>query len=174
VGALFVGVAMIGAGLGWYASRGIAPAEAEEAIAVPMPNTAAPVANPPTPLPNEAKAIPERRARPAAAAAQTPRAAPPPEPIPSNEKRAEEVPDLPSEQVAALVSQAEDARATIPLPDAVVARTIRRIGYACGEIASTTAVDGARGVFKVTCSSGDSYKATPVHGRYHFRRWGGN
>lgn len=63
--------------------------------------------------------------------------------------------------------------ARLPLPDATVARTIHRIGYACGRVISTSGVDGAAaGVFKVTCSSGDSYQATPVRGRYHFRRWG--
>jgi hypothetical protein len=59
----------------------------------------------------------------------------------------------------------------LPLPDATVARTIHRIGYACGRVVSTSGVDAAAGVFKVTCSSGDSYRAAPVRGRYHFRRW---
>jgi hypothetical protein len=63
--------------------------------------------------------------------------------------------------------------ARLPLPDATVARTIHRIGYACGRVVSTTGIDGAAdGVFKITCSSGDSYQATPVRGRYHFRRLG--
>jgi len=65
------------------------------------------------------------------------------------------------------------AAARMPLPNATVARTIQRIGYACGRVVSTSGVDGAAdGVFKVTCSSGDTYQATPVRGRYHFRRWG--
>jgi hypothetical protein len=66
-----------------------------------------------------------------------------------------------------------EAPAAMPLPDSVVARTIGRIGYACGEVASTTAVDGAPGVFKITCTSGHSYRAAPVRGRYHFKRWSG-
>jgi hypothetical protein len=60
----------------------------------------------------------------------------------------------------------------LPLPDRTIARTIERIGYACGQVASTSAVDGASGVFKVTCTSGQAYQARPVGGRYHFRRWG--
>ena len=60
--------------------------------------------------------------------------------------------------------------AKMPLPNAVIARTIGRIGYACGQVASTSAVEGQSGVFKVTCTSGNSYQAAPVHGRYHFRR----
>ena len=62
----------------------------------------------------------------------------------------------------------------MPLPNKVVARTIERIGYACGEVASTTPVEGAgSGVFTVTCTSGQSYQARPVRGRYRFRRLGG-
>jgi hypothetical protein len=62
--------------------------------------------------------------------------------------------------------------ASMPLPNRVIARTIERIGYACGAVASTTAVEGASGVFKVSCTSGQTYQAAPVRGRYRFRRMG--
>jgi hypothetical protein len=62
------------------------------------------------------------------------------------------------------------AAARLPIPDRVVARTIERIGYACGEVASSAPVEGARGAFNVTCSSGQTFQATPVNGRYRFRR----
>ena len=65
---------------------------------------------------------------------------------------------------------AQPVAASMPLSNAVIARTIERIGYPCGEVASTEA-SGA-GMFKVTCSSGQTYQATPVHGRYRFRRAG--
>lgn len=73
-------------------------------------------------------------------------------------------------------ARAEIGRAAInaklPLPNAVIARTIERIGYACGTVASITTLEGDQaGVYKVTCTSGQSYQARPVHGRYHFRRW---
>lgn len=61
------------------------------------------------------------------------------------------------------------AAAPLPLPNATVARTIERIGYPCGRVASTAAGE-APGVFTVTCTSGHSYQAKPVHGRYRFRR----
>jgi hypothetical protein len=64
----------------------------------------------------------------------------------------------------------EAVSASMPLPNAVIARTIERIGYSCGEVASTTTVDGSAGVYRVTCSSGQSYQASPVGGRYRFRR----
>jgi hypothetical protein len=61
----------------------------------------------------------------------------------------------------------------MPLPNSVIANTIGRIGYPCGEVASTVPIDGAAGgVFKVTCTSGHSYRAAPVNGRYRFRRLG--
>src|SRR5439155_19618607 len=61
--------------------------------------------------------------------------------------------------------------AHLPLANAVIARTIGRIGYACGQVAETVAIDGeAPGVFKVTCTSGQSYRAAPVGGRYRFKR----
>jgi hypothetical protein len=62
--------------------------------------------------------------------------------------------------------------ATMPLPSKVIARTIERIGYSCGEVSSTSAVEGSQGSYKVTCSSGQTYQATPVHGRYRFKRSG--
>jgi hypothetical protein len=68
---------------------------------------------------------------------------------------------------------AEVVSASMPLPGRVIARTIQRIGYSCGQVASTTAMEGSgAGVFKVTCTSGHSYQATPIRGRYHFRRLG--
>lgn len=77
--------------------------------------------------------------------------------------------DAPAESAP---SAATSVVAAMPLANATIAQTIRRIGYACGSVASTEAVSGSKGVFKVTCSSGDSYQATPLHGRYHFRRLG--
>lgn len=62
--------------------------------------------------------------------------------------------------------------AKLPLPNTVIARTIERIGYACGAVASARALEGNEpGAYKVTCTSGQSYQARPLHGRYHFRRW---
>ena len=63
------------------------------------------------------------------------------------------------------------ASAGLPLAAKVMARTIERIGYACGSVASASPADGAAGVYKVTCTSGDTYRAAPVGGRYRFRRW---
>lgn len=78
--------------------------------------------------------------------------------------------ELEIEQAAA-ESPAVATGAKMPLPNAVIARTIGRIGYPCGQVASTAAVaGGAPGAFNVTCTSGHSYRASPVRGRYHFRR----
>ena len=66
----------------------------------------------------------------------------------------------------------ETVAAKMPLPHRTVARTIDRIGYRCGSVASATAVEGAAGVYKVDCTSGQSFQAKPVNGRYRFRRLG--
>jgi hypothetical protein len=76
-------------------------------------------------------------------------------------------------QPAANPEPAQAVEADLPLSNSVVARTIDRIGYACGEVASAAAVEGAPGVYKITCSSGQTYRAARVGGRYHFRRLAG-
>ena len=78
-----------------------------------------------------------------------------------------------TDEVAAAPAAVVPAAAVLPLPKTVIARTIHRIGYRCGQVASATAMDGeGPAVFKVTCTSGNSYRAAPVGGRYHFRRLG--
>lgn len=63
--------------------------------------------------------------------------------------------------------------ADLPVSTTVIARTIERIGYACGDVSSAAPAEGkAQGVYKISCSSGHTYQATPVKGRYHFRRLG--
>jgi outer membrane biosynthesis protein TonB len=63
-------------------------------------------------------------------------------------------------------------RASLPLPNAVVSRTIERIGYPCGEVTSSSAIESSSGpAYKVVCSSGETYRASTVHGRLRFRRW---
>jgi hypothetical protein len=72
------------------------------------------------------------------------------------------------------VAPVQAAAADMPLSNATIARTIHRIGYSCGQVASTSAVEGgAPGVFTVTCSSGATYRASPVRGRYRFKRVSG-
>ncbi|MCH8615762.1 hypothetical protein LZ016_06565 [Sphingomonas sp. SM33] len=95
-----------------------------------------------------------------------------PEPTQTDVASQEVVIEPPAEQAPTDAPAAEAVSATMPLPNAVIARTIGRIGYACGEVASTSAVEGKPGVFTVTCTSGHSYRATPLRGRYHFRRLG--
>lgn len=75
-----------------------------------------------------------------------------------------------TDPLAPMPVSAEPVSARMPLPGHVVARTIGRIGYRCGEVATTTAIEGSPGAFRVTCTSGDAYRATLVRGRYHFRR----
>ena len=190
-GGLVLAVVVFGAWAGWESGNDVAAAQPEEAVtlAVPPPKEtdAAPaaLAAPAAPAPIEAQA--RRQPAPQAAIANEPaERRPMPEELTLSEERAlaGQAEALESEQgqpaqAAAPPAPAEAppaavAAAKLPLPNSVVARTIHRIGYSCGEVASTAAMEGgAPGVFKVTCTSGHSYRAQPVRGRYHFRRLAG-
>ena len=76
------------------------------------------------------------------------------------------VPEQPAEETRLVDAAAKN----LPLSHAAIAQTIRRIGYPCGQVASTSQILG--GMYKVTCTSGDTYRAAPVHGRYRFKRLG--
>jgi hypothetical protein len=170
LGGLFAGVALVGAGLGLYASRDVEPAKAEAAATPVAPEQIAPSVEPPAviePAVNEVRPIAPRQPKPAAT--RTSRIAPA-EPARAESQVADDIPDIPTEQVVAQTAAAPDSPASMPMSNATIARVIGRIGYACGAVTSTTAVEGSPGVFSVTCSSGDSYRAAPVRGRYHFRR----
>lgn len=187
-GALFMGVGLLGAWIGWDAGNDVEPEDPEQAVTLTLPQVEAlaPTTSTPPPTisasieaPSRPEATPERRTSTATATAETMRT-----PLAPERAREEQQADViqleesPPEKIATelVVTQSPPVAATpakLPLPDSVIARTIRRIGYACRDVASTMPVEGAAaGVFKVTCVSGDSYRASPVRGRYHFRRWG--
>lgn len=179
IGAVLVAAGLVGAFAG-VSVKGDEQGQAAVTTALPAAKPRPPVATPGTaavPVSVEkplATAERPMRARPAAVHAE--RVAPQ---APASAEEAQAVPaEALSEQPAAdpLAPQADSsienvAAAGLPLASKLVARTIDHIGYACGEVASTTAVDGAVGVYKVTCTSGQSYRAAPVHGRYRFKRW---
>ncbi|HYX47972.1 MAG TPA: DnaJ domain-containing protein [Sphingomicrobium sp.] len=168
---------------------------AQQAVTVSVPPaTQAPVSALGAPIEASAKAPAAERQVPVEAAATTPAvetpvaetqsdegaaqqaAADPLAPV-ATDKSAEPTSDASAETsapgaVPAAAEAATKVAAAMPLASATIASTIRRIGYPCGSVSSTEAVGSASGVFKVTCSSGDAYQATPLHGRYHFRRLG--
>jgi hypothetical protein len=170
IGGVVLGVGVLGAVAGWSAGLVEQPQQPEARVALPRPKPVATLAAAePAPAWTVAQARPERRMHAAAAVARTSRAAPliVPEELQSDASEAA--------QGEPAVADAQPTAAVVPaslsLPNHVIARTIGRIGYACGEVASTAPVEGAGpGVFRVTCTSGHSYQATPVRGRYHFRR----
>lgn len=165
-GAAVLGVALLGAWAGLSASGDI--------DAVPEPQAKPAVTMklaPPEPLPAAAAVVPARAAarphRVRAARAQ-----------PSHADRLAEIKRGLEDYYAGTAASSETAAqpaapvqaASLPLSNAIVARTIHRIGYPCGSVASTESAGG--GVFRVTCSSGHSYQAAPVRGRYRFRKLG--
>lgn len=74
--------------------------------------------------------------------------------------------------VAADALPAQPVAADMPLPGKTIARTLDRVGYKCGDVSATSAVEGASGVYNVTCSSGQTYRASRVRGHYRFHRVG--
>ncbi|MDT9598959.1 hypothetical protein [Sphingosinicella rhizophila] len=85
--------------------------------------------------------------------------------------------DAPPKQAGSAETSSEEARllpARLPLADAEIARTIERIGFACGEVIASNRVEsGDQEAYKVSCSSGKSYQGTMKNGRMFFREWTG-
>lgn len=163
-----------GAWMGMESGNDAPPDQLKPAVTLKVPPARAPA--PVTASADEPRTIAaEQPSRPTRSAAPT-KSARPPLQIDLPDEQPTEVAALEQQQrdieqaaAPALAAAATDAK--MPLPNSVIARTIGRIGYPCGQVASTAALDGA-GVFKVTCTSGHSYRAAPVGGRYHFRRMG--
>ena len=173
-GAVIVAGAIIGGWAGWDASSATEPPASESAKAVLPPPTTYTVSDPAATAPNvvlDARPLPSKRAvRPATRVAH----ARPTSQLADVERQLSEPQEPAPAQVDAAGQSVETAPATVsaaslPLPNRVIARTLARIGYPCGQVASS-APAGASGVFNVTCTSGHSYQAAPVRGRYHFRR----
>ena len=174
-GALILAVGF-GAWTGLEAGNDNEQAQTENAVTLKVP-TAKPLpelAGSPLALePSVAEAQPQRPTRTAAARVERPR---PPLQIDLPEEIAGEAvqsapTEIATEQAAVESPSVEATQARLPLPNTVIARTIGRIGYPCGQVSGATAM-GEPGVFKVTCTSGHSYRAAPVRGRYRFRQLG--
>jgi hypothetical protein len=180
VGAVIVAACVLGGFAGWWSSSAASdPPQPENAVSVSLPpvkpklalTAPGPAAQPVRTAASVAGS--DRRKPDVAAKSRTDRGAitsqpaaveEPPQPIP-------EVTSL-SDQAAEETPAASAVAAAMPLPNKVIARTIDRIGYACGAVSTTAPVEGeATGIFKVTCTSGQSFQASPVNGRYRFRRW---
>jgi hypothetical protein len=180
IGATVAAVALIGAMAGWQAGHGEpSQTQAEVTAALPPPKPRLAAVLPPASPIRVADAQSRRHPRAAFAAARPRRAPVRPQLAMADEQISEAAqfdPSQPEDQAnsqAVAESPPAEVAAAVPLPKAVIARTINRIGYSCGKVASTSAVGGGSGgAFKVTCTSGQSYQATPVRGRYHFRRLG--
>ena len=139
-------------------------------VAVPTPETLQPVSQPqPQPrVPAKIAMVRHQVVAPPPAATAAPVAeASQPAIVPTTEQL-----QAASEQLAADPLAPAPADAKMPLPNGTIARTIEKIGYSCGTVASVASLEKP-GVFKVSCSSGQNYQATPVNGRYHFRKMGG-
>ena len=177
IGVILLVAALVGAWAGMDAGNAEEPKPAEHAakaaLAPPLPATKAMALSPPAPdFVAERQQRPERRVEHHPTGRQRAgsldRLADVSRTLESG-SYADGAAEQASEQVASETPSVQTLAASMPIPNKVLARTIERIGYGCGQIASTAAGD-APGVYKVTCTSGQSYQATPVRGRYRFRR----
>ena len=122
----------------------------------------------PLPEPSAAGLQPEPRTSPRVAEPPAEPAAPPATAPDDSQELANDVTEAPP----SVDPEPTTVAAKPPLPNSVMARTIERIGYSCGRVTAVTSVEGPTpGVFRVTCTSGASFRAAPVNGRYRFRRF---
>lgn len=188
VGALAMGACLLGALAGWWLASDVGePEQSASAVSASLPPTKPQATTAPplrVPDPSLAEIWPGSPRR--AAPEPFKRMRPVPQRAAAVEQRQERQlqegepqqiePDSSAGDLAAAVTPVASTTAVaMPLPNKVVARTIDRIGYACGAVASADPVEGeVPGVYKVTCTSGQSFQAKPVNGRYRFRRLGRN
>lgn len=188
-GGLLLAVAILGAWAGSQAGRDAQAASPTGTVTAALPKAATPSTprkiSVGEPLSAEAAAPPTRLWR--GSPARPDRPADAPLAVAADEVRSQAAPSEQGTFAQQSIAQAGEAEpaladasapvasassASLPLPDRTVAQTISRIGYSCGKIVSTVAGD-TPGIFTVTCSSGQSFQAKPVGGRYRFRRLGG-
>ena len=182
-GSLILAVGMVGAWAGSEAGQDAQEVKSKAAVTIRVPaatqaqakaEPAAVEAPPilygqPEPRPRE---LPQRALPAVATTPAEPAQAPPDRTVADQNRFARDsIAQATETEPLALESAPAVVAASLPLSDATVARTIQRIGYSCGKVASTVAGEAA-GVFTVTCTSGQSFQARPVRGRYHFRRLG--
>ena len=178
VGSLVVVAGLLGAWAGTTAGSDAAASQTDAAMTVALPKAGprpSVAAASPAPVGTPAETLVEWPVRDSVSVSRSKRNVSRRRPTAQAEQQvregqaAESQPDaLSRDPLAPEPSAAQPVAASLPLPNRVIARTIERIGYACGQVAST--VEGEGGVYKVTCTSGHSYQATPVRGRYRFRR----
>ena len=174
-GGLLIGAGLIGGLAGFSVKDNAQGAKAEPALSVALPEAKAPADALPASTQPDSLTTSEL---PRAAAAPKPKRNPQPQrPTGNTTAWADDIAKGLSTDAAAVEPAATDGQpaqvvqASLPLSKSVIARTIERIGYSCGDVASS--VPAASGAFIVTCSSGGTYQAKPVRGRYHFRRVAG-
>jgi hypothetical protein len=180
VGGLVAAAVLIGAFAGWWSGSSAAEPEPVAQTAAPEPEKAPPTlsdlwSEPGPPAVGSQTARPRAATRPRVG--RTARRAQ----LPATEAERQLVQppsDLAdpagTDPLAPEPSPAPTVAAAMPLPHRTVAQTLDRIGYRCGNVASATPVEGAEGVYRVTCTSGQSFQAKPVNGRYRFRRLASN
>ncbi len=175
---LVAGAGLFGALLGLSVRENASSAQAEAASAAPHGRPLRHVAAPPAaPADAHAETQLERAHRADLSVSRARHSVPRQRPVGSAEPVEQGAPvgsGLDESEIMADGDRPTAARAVaadLPLSNKLVAHTIERIGYACGQVAATAPAEGeAQGVYNITCSSGQTYQARPIRGRYRFRR----
>ena len=173
VGGLIVAAGMIGAFAGLSVKGDAESATTAPAVTVPLPAATEVAEAPPAPpasapVPVELAAQSPAPAKHVAARSRFAKAVETQVAVPESADETQRV-DATTSTPVTTDAAPQPVAASMPLPDKVVARTIERIGYSCGSVTGAVA-GGSPGTYDVTCSSGATYRATPIHGRYRFRR----
>ena len=176
LGGLVLGAGLFGALLGLSVRENASSAQAKSASAAPLGQAlrhgAAPLAAPAHIYVETQMERPDRAGL-SGARHRFPRERPVGSAVPVEQGAPVESGPGESETMASADSPAVERplAADLPLSNRLVAHTLARIGYACGQVAATAPAEGeAQGAYNITCSSGQSYQARPVRGRYRFRR----
>ena len=151
-------------------------AQSDAGVTIELPEPSTPVADPAVNVAAEAKVAALTNAAgfgPAVPADVAPEKPPskPPKPAPEPELPKRAVRETASERTQA--AEAPDTSTPLPLPNAVIVRTIEKIGFPCGSIVSSSRMDGSSD-YRINCSSGASYRASNRTGRYRFSKAGGD
>jgi hypothetical protein len=156
-----------------------AEGENESGVTIPLP-PAVPAAEPP-PQPPEQKngSVPEPEApeEKAIAGEEADKPAPAAEKAkpPAPQPKAAEKPEAEPPEAEPATKTVERTGERPPLSDSLIASTIRRIGYPCPSVRSTSAISGdgpSPSGYRITCSSGDTYRGTVINGHLRFRKFG--
>lgn len=160
-------VALVGGLLGWVAGSDAGDMPKREAVVSALPKAAPRELSIITPVAGDAEVAPPVAATPRRRPRVKPQAAAAPS-RPDQAPAGAAAPTGAADPPVDALAPAPASSPAMPLSNRAIAGTIERIGYSCGTVTATEAAGG--GVYTVSCSSGQRFRASPRNGRYRFKR----